>query len=1128
MAASASSATRRGSRKPGEAGALAQLGNAQLKYSGAGFQGRRPLPGHVLPSEWNWLTVGYVAKKVTAVVTKRRNLPGELGRRCSHCGFEIRPAANFCGGCGRSRAFGTATDQNALTFLQSKVPPKLAERILHSGGAMFGERKHVTVLFADVGGSTALIDRLDPEDALEMLGPVLQVLMDAIHQHDGFMNQARGDGVMALFGAPIATEDHAVQACRAAIAMQAGIRELNRKRFGDIPLRIGINSGHVVIHSIGSNLVMNYDAVGKTVHLAARMEEFAAPNGIRLTAATQKLAKGFIVAEPRGQVSLKGVAEPIETFDLSGMRSTTRWQARSLQGLNVLVGRQAELDTLRGLLQRAIGGNGQALNVIGAAGFGKSRLIHDFVGELPGGWMVLEAACVPQHTQSSYYPLSDLIRHMFGIDIDDTPDTVARRIKEQIVSLDLTLSKYLPAISSVLDISVEDQEWKNLEPTEKRREIIEAITALFIFQERRTPLLIIVEDVHWIDSETRIILYNVLSLLRGVRIFLVVTQRPEGDLADPDLLRLELSPLAELASQEMLDRLIGRDVTLQSIRSRIVAKAQGNPLFLEELVRSLAETGGFEGEPGGYRLSKPAERIEIPQTIHTVLAARIDRLDGLRKTLLQTSAVIGADLSIALLSGMLEVPAGKISGDLKQLEDADFLRRVKRVGSEYSFKHELIREVAYGTMLLGTRRSLHAKAVAIIESRFGDRLDEHMDRLADHAFMAGLWEKAVPYQLRSCRRAVRRGANQDAIGIYHRGLETLSHWPASAAKIKAEIDFRLVVVIALEPLGKHRLIADVLREARELADISNDPIRNAAVNCQLAVALWRIGEHDSAMEAAKTASNVAQRIADPALTFASLHNVGIVLHETGAYRESIEMHEKCFAFESPELDVKRAGWAAYPSVVLRTFLADSLIEMGELERAEVMAIEAVGRAGDHFYSRSNISHVLARLRSAQGRHMEALSILRECWQICLDLGIVQMYPIVAARMGEAYLALGDHKAAAEILSKPERLDVPLGENAFGWGWLFVAQGRAFLAAGDYAQARVSGKRALALAEERGEPPQQAYALKLLGDTSLATAGRSEAKSYYEGALELATKCGMRPLIAQCSSALGPDRTSRAT
>ncbi|MFZ1969950.1 MAG: adenylate/guanylate cyclase domain-containing protein, partial [Bradyrhizobium sp.] len=225
---------------------------------------------------------------------KQRNLSSEFGRRCGHCGFAIRPSANFCGGCGRSKTLSSATDQNALTFLQSKVPSQLAERILHSGGAMSGERKHVTVLFADVRGSTALIDKLDPEEALEILGPVLQVLMDATHQHDGFVNQARGDGIMALFGAPIATEDHAVQACRAAIAMRAGIDELNRRRSGDISLRIGMNSGDVVIHSIGSNLVMNYDAVGKTVHLAARMEELAASDAIMLTAAAHKLAEGFI------------------------------------------------------------------------------------------------------------------------------------------------------------------------------------------------------------------------------------------------------------------------------------------------------------------------------------------------------------------------------------------------------------------------------------------------------------------------------------------------------------------------------------------------------------------------------------------------------------------------------------------------------------------------------------------------------------------------------------------------------------------------------------------------------------------------------------------------------------------
>jgi tetratricopeptide (TPR) repeat protein len=909
--------------------------------------------------------------------------------------------------------------------------------------------------------------------------------------------------------------------------MQADIDELNRKTGNDIALRMGMNSGQVVIHSIGNNLAMNYDAVGKTVHLAARMEELADPGTIVLTGATHKLAKGFIRALSRGVVAVRGITELVETFELKSIYTTTRWLARSSQGLSILVGRQAELRSLRNALESVADGNGQALTVVGSAGLGKSRLIHDFIRGLSPQWTVLEAACVPQRASSSYYPISNLIRAIFGIGVDDTPQAVAKQVREEIDLLDPTLSEFLPSMFSLLDLSTDDQDWKKLEPSERRREIIKAIKALILCQERHTPLVILIEDVHWMDAETKLILHNLVGVLRGARILLIVTQRPEGGWTDRGLIRLDLLPLDGTASVELLDRLMGGDVTLLSLKKRILAQAQGNPLFLEELVQALAEAKSLEGEPGKYRVSKPAGRIDIPQTIHSVLAARIDLLDGMPKTLLQTSAVIGPDISVALLSGMLGASPARLVGELKTLEAADLLRKVRDAAPEYSFKHELTREVAYGTMLLGLRRSLHAKAVEIIESRFADRLHEHIDRLADHAFLAELWEKAVPYQLRSCRRAVRRGANQDAIGIFQRGVETLSHWPTSPAKTKAEIDFRLTVVIALEPLGKHRQIAEVLRAARALADASNDPWRTAAVNCQLAVALWRLGDHGGAMTAAEAASRIAHQIGDPALIFASLHHIGIVFHETGAFKESIETHEKCFAFETPELDNKRAGWAAYPSVMLRTFLADSLIELGDTDRAEAMALEASRKAElvDHFYSRANITHVLARLRTAQGRHTEALSLLQECWQTCLDLEVVQMYPIFAARMGEAYLAAGDIKAATEILSVPERLDVPLAEHAFGWRYLFVAQGRALLAAGRHAEAKAAAKRALALAEERGEPPQQAYALKLLGD--IESVGNdlngTEAEMYFQRAFQLAEKCGMRPLMALCNSSLASCR-----
>lgn len=1055
----------------------------------------------------------------------QRNVTGSTDQRCNYCGFLIEPTARFCGGCGRPRPRSGDTGRNVLSFLQSNVPADLADRILRSGGAMLGERKHVTVVFADVRASTALIDQLDPEEALEILGPILKSLMDAVHQHDGFVNQTLGDGIMALFGAPIASEDHAVQACSAALAMRTAVEELNRATGRNIAIRIGINSGEVVIHSIGNNLAMNYDAVGRSVHLAARMEETARPGKILLTAATHDLAKGFVSVRPLGLISVKGVSEAVDVFELTAMRIRTRWQVRSARGLSVLVGRQHELHKLRNSLEDAAAGNGQSLAVVGAAGLGKSRLIHDFIRNLSDEWTVLETSCPSQRTNSSYYPISTLIRAIFEIEIDDKPEAVIDRVKKGLEGLDKSLSGFLPAILSLLDVNADDPDWRKLEPTERRLRTVDAVKSVVRQLAQSRPLVILIEDLHWSDAETRFILQNLVGALDGTHVVLVATHRPDDSLPDICATRLDLLPLEETTSLQLVDWLMGNDGSLAPVKKRILAQAQGNPLFTEELVQTLKDTKFLDGHPGDYRVAKKTGRAEIPQTIHSVIAARIDLLDGFPKSLLQTSSVIGMDISVALLSGMMNVTSTEISEGLRTLEIADFLRKIRSgTSADYSFKHELTREVVYSTMLLGLRRSLHAKAVEVIETRFADRLDEHIDRLADHAYQAGLWEKAVPYQLRSCRRAIKRGANHDAISICERGLETLSHLPASAARTKTEIDFRLALVIALEPLGRHRQIANVLREASRLADSSGDPQRTAAVYCQLAVALWRLGEHQTAMAAAETASSIANEIGDSALQFASRLIVGIVHHETGNYKASIDMHERCILLETPDLDQKRAGWAAYPSVLLRTFMADSLIELGDLDQAQTVAEDASKRAEalGHAYSRANINHVLGRLRTAQGRYAEALPLLQESWQTCLDLEMVQMYPVFAARMGEAHLAMGDVETALDILSVPERLDVPLTEHSFGWRYLFVAQGRALLAAGRISEARAAGERALALAEQRGEPPQQAYAMNLLGEVARAADPQNSAaaETYFKRALQLAETSGMKTLITACGQSLG--------
>ncbi len=328
------------------------------------------------------------------------------------------------------------------------------------------------------------------------------------------------------------------------------------------------------------------------------------------------------------------------------------------------------------------------------------------------------------------------------------------------------------------------------------------------------------------------------------------------------------------------------------------------------------------------------------------------------------------------------------------------------------------------------------------------------------------------------------------------------------------------MILALEPLGRHRRIADVLIDARRFAEDCNDPRRTAAVNCHLAVALWRLGDQEGAMAAAEAAKSIADRVGGQPLMFAALHNIGIVHHGMGSFTKSVEMHRKCLALETPELDDKRAGWPSLPGVILRTFLADALLELGEIDEAETVAEEGGRRAAaaDHPYSLVQINQVRSRIRVAQGRPAEAISLLKDTWQVCMDLELIQMYPIIAARWGEAYLAAGDFAAALDIVSTPEKLDIPLAQNTFGWGHLFVAQGCALLTAGRHGEARAAAERALRLAEQRGDRPQEAYALKLLGEAA-AERDPIEAEGYLRRAVALAEECGMKPLKGGCVAAL---------
>jgi class 3 adenylate cyclase len=509
-----------------------------------------------------------------------------------------------------------ATAAPRFTAPESYTPKHLAERILNSKAALEGERKQVTVLFADLKGSMELLADRDPEEARRILDPVLERMMDAVHRYEGTVNQVMGDGIMALFGAPLAHEDHAVRACYAALRMQEAVRrysdELRRAHGVEVQIRVGLNSGEVVVRSIGSDLRMDYTAVGQTTHLAARMEQVAAPGTVRLTGDTLRLAEGYVEVRSLGPVPVKGLADPIEIFELAGAgQARTRLQAAALRGLTRFVGRDAEVEHLRRVLGQAGTGRGQVVAIVGEAGVGKSRLVYEFThSHRVQDWLILEASSVSYGKATSYLPVLDLLKSYFKICDRDDHREMRAKVLGRVLGLDRGLEPLLPPLLALLDVPVENAAWQTLEPRERRQLTLDAVKRLLLRESQVQPLLAVFEDLHWIDSETQALLDGLVESLGSARLLLLVNYRPEykhrwGSKTAYSQLRLD--SLHTESAAELLATLLGPDPRLVPLTQMLVKR--GNPFFLEETVRTLVETGALAGERGAYRLTRPVEAL---------------------------------------------------------------------------------------------------------------------------------------------------------------------------------------------------------------------------------------------------------------------------------------------------------------------------------------------------------------------------------------------------------------------------------------------------------------------------------------------------------------------------------------
>jgi class 3 adenylate cyclase len=782
-----------------------------------------------------------------------------LARTCSNCGSQLSATAKFCSECAHPVA-GTAPEAR-FTSPESYTPKHLAEKILTSKSALEGERKQVTVLFADLKGSMELLADRDPEEARKILDPVLHHMMEAVHRYEGTVNQVMGDGIMALFGAPLAHEDHAVRACYAALRMQELVRrysdDLRRAQGVEVQIRVGLNSGEVVVRSIGSDLHMDYTAVGQTTHLAARMEQLATPGTTRLTADTLTLAEGFVQARSLGPVPIKGIAEPVDVFELVGAGSArTRLQAAQARGFTPFVGRDVEMEQLRQSAEQARKGRGQLVAVVGEAGVGKSRLFHEFLrSHRTQGYLVLEASSVSYGKATAFLPLADLLRSYFRIGDHDDARVIRAKVTGTVLTLDRTLEETVAAVLWILDALDPNDPSLAQDPLHRRRHAVESVKRLLLRESRVQPLVLVFEDLHWVDTETQVVLDSIVEGLPTAPILLAVNYRPEyrhGWSNKTYYRQLRVDPLAPARADELLDTLLGHDGSVAALKTVLIARTEGNPLFLEESVRTLAETRVLVGEPGAYRLVGSVERVHVPVTVQAILAARVDRLRPELKRLLQAASIIGKDVPLALLEAIADTPDDALRQALAELQAAEFLYEARLFPDlEYTFKHALTHEVTYGSVLAERRRVLHDAIVGAIERIHADRLAEHGERLAHHAVRGGGGVRALRYLRQAAEKAVARSASRQAVAFFEEALRILGELGDTEENLSVALDICIAMgasqIIIDGATAPH--VAVTYRRALDLVERLGDTSRRFPVLWGLWFISYTGGRYPEAREA---------------------------------------------------------------------------------------------------------------------------------------------------------------------------------------------------------------------------------------------------------------------------------------
>src|SRR5262249_27844339 len=818
-----------------------------------------------------------------------------------------------------------------------------------SRSALEGERKQVTVLFADMAGFTTLAEQLDPEAVHDIINRCFEHITAEVHRFEGTINQHTGDGVMALFGAPIAHEDSPRRAVHAALGMQRAIRDvtqaLQTERGLSLQMRMGLNTGLVVVGKIGDDLRMDYTAVGDTTNLAARLQQMAQPGSVVISAATHQQVAGFFETHDLGEVPVRGRA-PAHAFEVLRPRGRrTRFDVAVERGLTPLVGRERELATLRERFSEVKAGRGQVVGIAGEAGMGKSRLVLEFRRVLAqAGEAVtwLEGHCISFGQASPFLPLIELLRENFHIDeFDGEPEIIAK--VEQGMRRMGGLEAQIPAIRYLLSVDPGDPALAAMESTARRRQLFAALRALPIWGAQRRPLVLVVEDLHWIDTSSEEVLTFLLDAVAGVPLLLLVTYRigytpPFGSRSF--YTTLTLHSFSETETLAMAGHVLGTAQCPAELQAALMDKAEGVPLFIEEVTKTLLDLGVLQRENGGYRLVKSPSEVHVPDTIQGIIMARLDHLGDEGKRTVQLASVIGRQFLVRLLARIAGV-SERLDGLLRELQALEIIYEQGLVPEPaYIFRHAVIQDVAYNSLLIQRRKTLHRAVGEAIEELYPDRLAEHDAELAHHFSQGERWDKALAYCRQAGEKALAQSAYRETVRWCEQALVALKHLPESRATLEQAIDVRLALRPALHFLGEGERGLVSLHEAESFAEALQDRRRLGRICTSMANAFLMVGEAQRACAASQRGLASSADLRDTGLQAPASFFVGEAYHALGDYGRAIAVLRGSLRLLHDRPRWERVGSGSIAAVAARVWLAWCLAEQGAFAEGRACVEEA--------------------------------------------------------------------------------------------------------------------------------------------------------------------------------------------